>query len=232
MRLREILPLQQHVRQFLLHGTDELFDKGPVVVVIDAGIAPAEIQRVVAQIDVIGTDVEQDRQRVSGIDATEQRVQRQLADRNAHAADALIADAEHSLAVGHDDHGNLTLQPVGEHLAHAVAQRVRQEQPARLAIDVREMLAALRHDRRVDHRQHLGDMPAQQRVEQHLVALLQLAQENVTVEIGRLTPVSLVVAPDLIVQCQYVRRQQTVQAESISLRDRERGALVQQGCAE
>ena len=48
-------------------------------------------------------DVDADRQRLGRVDAGRRGVQRQLADRNADAAGALIADAENRFVVGHDD---------------------------------------------------------------------------------------------------------------------------------
>ena len=87
-----------------MHGGDELVDEREVLVVVDAPVAPAEVLRVFEQFDVVGAHVEHDRQRARRVDAADEGVQRELADRDAHAADALIAQTEDPLTVGHDDH--------------------------------------------------------------------------------------------------------------------------------
>jgi len=46
------------------------------------------------------------------VNAADQGVQRELADRDAHAADTLIADAENPFAVGDDDHVDVGTWPV------------------------------------------------------------------------------------------------------------------------
>ena len=87
----EVLPLQQHVRQLLLHRGDEFVDERVVVVVVDPTVTPAEVLGVVEEFDVVGADVEHDRQGARGVDAADEGVQRELADRDAHPADALVA---------------------------------------------------------------------------------------------------------------------------------------------
>ena len=81
----EVLPLQHHVREDLLHGLDEGVDEGVVVGPDDAFVAPAEVVGVVAALLVVGADVEHDRQRGGRVDAAARRVERQLADRDARA---------------------------------------------------------------------------------------------------------------------------------------------------
>ena len=117
----EVFPLQQHIRQLPLHRGDELVDERVVLVVVDAPVAPAEVLRVLEQFGAIGAHVEHDRQRAGGIDAADEGVERQLADRNAHPADALVAQTEDPLPVGHHDHVDVTLRPVVQHLVQTVA---------------------------------------------------------------------------------------------------------------
>ena len=99
----EILPVQQHVRPARAHGVDERRDEIVVVCAAHALVPPADIERVGEMLLIVGADVEQDRQRGRGMQARAGGVERQLADRNAHAAGALIAEAEDALAVAHDD---------------------------------------------------------------------------------------------------------------------------------
>jgi hypothetical protein len=86
------------------HGVDELVDEGLVAVAAHALVAQAEVERVRRQFLVVRADVEHDRHRALRRQACAQRVQRELADRDAHAAGALVTQAQDALAVGDDDH--------------------------------------------------------------------------------------------------------------------------------
>ena len=79
-----------------------------------------KIQRVVQQFDVVGAHVEHDRKSASGINAADQGVERELADRDAHPADALVTQAEDPLAVRHHDHVDIAVGPVAEHLVKTI----------------------------------------------------------------------------------------------------------------
>jgi hypothetical protein len=59
------------------------------------------------------------------VDAAAEGVQRELADRDAHAADTQVAQAEDALAVGHDDHIDLAIGPVRQDRIEFVAVLVR-----------------------------------------------------------------------------------------------------------
>ena len=103
--LEEVLPLQDGVGPDAHHRGDEAVDEGLVGLAADPRVPHAEVHRIVQQIRVVGADVEHDRQRPVGRDAGARGVEAELADRDAHAADALIAEPENPLAVGDDDHG-------------------------------------------------------------------------------------------------------------------------------
>ena len=94
---------------------------------------PADVERVGESRLVVGADVEQDRQRRRGMDAGAGRVERELADRDPHAAGALIAEAEDALAVADDDHLDRVEARIRENLLDAIAVRPAEEQAARLA---------------------------------------------------------------------------------------------------
>ena len=95
----EILPLQAAFRKQLLHRLYELVDEGVVLRAAHAVLAQAEIERVFEQRLVVGADVEHDRQGQLRRHAGAGGVERQLAHRDAHAADAEIAEAEDALAI-------------------------------------------------------------------------------------------------------------------------------------
>ena len=225
MGRREVLPLQQHVGQLRADGLDEAVDELGVGVLVDAVVAPAQVEGVLEERGVVGAHVEQDRQGAGGVDAADQRVERELADRDAHAADALVADAEDALAVGDDDDVDLLLGPVAQRLPQELAVRPGQVEAAGTPPDLGEAPAALGHRRRVDERECLRDVRGEQRVEEALVAVLQRAQVDVAVEVAR-EPLDLRPAPtDLFLEGLHPGREQPEQATLPPFLRAERGAL-------
>ena len=71
---------------------------------------------------------------------------------------------------------------IGEDLVDAVAIGIADEESARPAPDLRESLAALANSRRVDNGQHFLGVMLDHRVEQGLVAVLEIAHEGVSIE--------------------------------------------------
>jgi hypothetical protein len=154
----EILPLQQHTGQFGAHGLDEPVDE---IVVAGAGqsmMPPAKVHGVGQEPGVVGADVQKDRQSARRIDTTQRRVQRQLADRDAHATDALVTQAQNPLPVGDDDDVNLPPGPVTQDLPDAVTIGIGDEKATRTAVDLAEALAGQPDRRGVEDRQHLLDV--------------------------------------------------------------------------
>jgi hypothetical protein len=225
---REILPLQQHTWQFGAHGLDEPVDE---IVVAGAGqptVPPAEIHGVGQEPGIVGADVQEDRQGARWVDSAQRRVQRQLADRDAHAADALVTQAQNPLPVGDDDDVDLSPRPVTQDLPNAVAVRIGDEKATRTAVDLAEALAGQPDGRGVKDRQHLLDVVRHQPVEQRLVGVLQRPQVNVPGEVGGLLLVGLVPAARLLIQRLHHGRQQAVQAQPGAFLLGEGGALVRQ----
>ncbi len=122
----------------------------------------------------------------------------------------MVAEAQDALAVGHHDHLDRVVARVGEDVLDDVAMRKAQEQAARVARVVAELLTAFADRRRVDEGKRLLQVPLDQRVEQRLVLVLQGAQELIALEIGFEFPQSLQAAGDLLVQRADMRRQQPV----------------------
>ena len=164
----------------------------------------------------------------AGVDTADERVKRQLSDRNAHSADALVAQAEDALPVGHHDDVDVALGPVLQHLVQMVALRVGNEQSPWPAVDLTETLAGFTDGRGVDDRQGLGNVIPQHPVEQGLVAILQRAQINVLVEVvasgGELMPTMR----GLLVQGLHRSRQQPQQTVLAALALRKGRALGRQ----
>ncbi len=148
----EILELQQGLREGALHALDEDIEEIVVILAGHALVAPADIHRILEALLVVGADVEQDRQRCLGADAAAGGVERQLADRDPHAAGALVAEAEDPLAVGHHDRLDLGERRVAQDRVDAVAFRIGNEEAPVVPIDLAELLARGTDHRGVDHR--------------------------------------------------------------------------------
>ena len=168
----EIFPVQQHVRPALAYRGDEGGDEVVVLIAAHALVLPADILRIVQMRAAVGADVENDRQSGRRMQPGARRVERKLADRNAHAAGALVAEAEDALAVADDDGLDAIEARIGEDAANILLVRIAQKQAARLAKDAGELLAAEPDRRRIDDRHHLFDVARQQCVKQGLVAVL------------------------------------------------------------
>ncbi len=102
------------------------------------------------------------------------RIECQLADRYAHPSGAKIAQAENALAIGNHNEAHVLLRPVAEDLPHPAAGADRQIHAARLTEDMSELLTSLADRRRVDERHIGGRVGHQDRIEQRLVAGLQV----------------------------------------------------------
>ncbi|RMS02988.1 hypothetical protein ALP74_200517 [Pseudomonas coronafaciens pv. garcae] len=165
---------------------------------------------------------------MGGADPATGGVQRQLADRNPHAADTLVAKAENSLAVGHHNDLDTVLGGTAQDVIDAVALRIGNEQAAMRAVNLGELLTRLPHCRRVDDRQHLVQMRIQQAEKQGLVIVLNRTQVNMLVQVARALFVLAVNPGDLLFDGFDVLRQQPDQIEFNPLLRGKGAAFVQQ----
>ena len=225
----EVLPLEKDVGPAALHGGHELLNEVVVLLPADAGMLPADVNGVVEQGLVVGAYVEQDGQAMMRGHAAERGVERHFADGDAHAAGSLVAEAEDALAIADHDAANVVVARVGEHLVDAVAVGVADEQAARLAPDLGEALASFAHSGRVDHGQQLFHVVGDERVEEGLVVILQVAHQGVFAEGRGLVVESLLAAFALVFKGADVGREQAMQAEGGAFFLGKRGALVQAG---
>ncbi len=181
--LGEILKLQQDIGPAALDRLNEGIDELGILFTGDARIAPAHVEGVVQQLLVVGAHIQHHRQAVGGRDAATGGVKRQLADGNAHAADALVTQTQNPLTVGDHDHLDVLLGGVLQHVIDPLLVRIGDEEATGAAIDVGELLARLAHRRGVDDGQHLGQVVVQQPIEQCLVGVLDVAQIDVLVHV-------------------------------------------------
>src|SRR5262249_12895844 len=211
----------------LLHAVHENIDKIVVFLAAHAMMVPADINRTVQPILIVGSDVEEYRQTVFRMNPAERRVKRHLSDRDAHASGALVAKSQDSLAVADHDALDIVVVGVAQDLRDAILVRIAQKQAARPSPDLAETLTAFAHGGCVDERQHLFDVANQERVEQSLVGILEVAQKAVFVESAWLLRQCLLAAFDLLVEAPHVWRQQTMQLKYVAFVIGERRSLVQ-----
>ena len=211
--LLEVLPLDDAARPALGDAGDERLDQRVVRRAAQPRLAMPEIQRVGEEERVVGPDVERHRQRQRRMDARCRGVERELADRDRHAACALVAEAEDPLVVGDDDQPDVVVRAVAEELRDPVDVGRRDPQPARPADDVAELLAGPPDRRRVDDRQELLGVLREQPVEERRVAILERRQADVLLERVRLPAEVLELQLDLLIDRQDAVREEPDEPE-------------------
>ena len=223
----EVLELDAAAREDLLHRLHELVEERVVLRALDALHAQARVERVLEERLVVGAEVEHHRERVLGRYPRARRVERELPDGDAHAADAEVAEAEDALAVGDDDEAHVLLGPVAQHFLDAALALEAHVQALRAAHDVPELLARLAHGGGVDERHVLGRVARQQLVVEALVAVLQFREEHVFVERRGLLRKLDALALELRLLVLHAIGQQADQAEALAFMFAERGSLVE-----
>ena len=134
--LCEVFELQQHVRPAVLHGLDEIIHKLIVLVVGNARVTPAHVQRIVQQLLVIGPHVKYHRQGVGRADPAAGGIQRELTDGDPHPANALVTEAQNTFAIGHHDHLDVVVRHVLQNVIHVVTVLIRDEHTAGTTVDL------------------------------------------------------------------------------------------------
>lgn len=123
----EVLELDHGAGEHLGRGADELVDGFVVGCACQAGLRQAPVQRIIAQRLVAGADAQHHRQALRGLLAGARGTQRELGDRDGHAAGTQVAQAEEALAVGDEGHRHLAVGRLAPHAcsmpARAAASR-------------------------------------------------------------------------------------------------------------
>ena len=109
---RPILEMDAAFREHLLHRRNKFVDKGIQLRGRRARLAQAEIQWIVQVLLVVGSGIQIHRQQILRRHPGRRRVELQLADRNAHAVCAKVAEAENAAAVCHANEPDVLLRPV------------------------------------------------------------------------------------------------------------------------
>ena len=216
----------------MLDCRHEGIDEAVVIGARDTRVAPAEILGIAETFLVVGADVQNDGQSARRMNSADKAVEREFADGNAEAADALVADAENAFAIGDDDDVDFRIGIIAQQSGNQMAERIGNEEAARAAIDVAEFLAAEGDDGRVNDGQHFIDMVEKKAVEENLVGVLELAEIDVALEVVRFQGKGLIGADDLVVERLDYGRKKGVEAKVLALGFREGGAFVQSGIVE
>jgi len=162
----EVLPLHERARENPRDAVDKGLDQRCVVAALQSPLPEADVVGILQQLGVVGADVQADRKALRRVQAGHRTVERHPPARDADAAGALIACAQHTLVVGDDDQAHLLVGSVPEDLWDAV--RVVRGDPDALGApeDVAVLLAGPTNGRRVDDRHQLGQVVDQHPVEQ------------------------------------------------------------------
>ena len=205
------------MRPAFAHRADEHVDQFVVFGAAHAFVLPADIKRIGEVLLVVGAGVENDRQRGRRMQPGAGGVERQLADRNAHAAGALVTEAEDALAVADHDRLDGIKARMRKDARDQVFMRDAEKQPARFAENMAEQFAAAADRRRIEDRHQLFDVAGQKRVEQGFVGILQPAQKHIFLDVAAEAAKRLEPAHHLVIELGDVRRQQPVQVEFVPL---------------
>ena len=226
--VREILPLDERARKDLANRLHQLVHQGVVGGAPQATVRHAQVERIGQQRLVVGAHVEIDRKAARRVNSGARGVERELADRDPHAAHALVADAEDRLVVGDHDDADVLFGSVPEHVADPPSVLRRDVEPARTAVDVAEVLADLSNGRRVDDGDHLLEVIDEEAVEEGFVPVLERGQEEVALHVVARALVVLVRAGALLLFGRDARGQETAEPECVALVFGEARPLVEE----
>ena len=153
-------------------------------------------------------------------------VEVELADGDAHAAGALIAEAQDALAVRDDDEAHVLVGRLAQYVRDATAVVGRDPEAAAMAKHLAVHLAGPADRRRVDDREHLLEVLEDHAVVEDRVARLQIRQRDVFRErIRRVADVSDG-ARDLLFLRPNGAREQARETQRLPVLAREPGAAV------
>ena len=224
--LLEVLPLHQGIGVHRLDRADEGLDESDVCVTSQAALRVALVEGVVQQVLVVRPAVERDRQSEPRVEAGSGYVKCELADRNAHAARSLVAQAQDALVVGDNDETDSALTGVAEHLWDVVYVVRGDPHSPGPAHDMAVLPTRTPNRRRVDDRGKLFEVIDQQPVEERLVPILQRRETDVLLELVTLSAEMLELEGDLLFDRHGSPRQEAAKSQRRSLGLGESSVLV------
>ncbi|MBG9885079.1 hypothetical protein ABE10_00455, partial [Bacillus toyonensis] len=187
VRRAEVLEMQERLRKEPGDGRQVPVDEGVVLRAADTRVAVPEIQRIVEQGLVVGSDVEVHGDDPTRVDPGRRRVDRQLAHGDVGPVHAPVADAEDLFRIGHRDEVDVVRTELegGEGLLDVLRAVDREVHRPGDPVVVRPFHDGVADRGVVDDRQKLREMVHQQPVVQGLVPVVQRVQIDVPCEIVR-----------------------------------------------
>eukprot|EP00982_Pelagococcus_subviridis_P011224 31071-Pelagococcus_subviridis.AAC.10 len=216
---REIFKLHERVGPAILHRLHELVHELVVLLPPQSRLLYPEVIRRVQELFVVRADVEDAREHLLRVDPRAGDVEVELSDGDAHPLRAEVAQAQHSAAVRHDDHGHVVL-PVVHHRVELPDVVHAEVHPSRTSEESRVVLARLAHGGGVDDGRELLDVLDDEAIEERLVAVLQRLHR--APHVHRRLPRRRHRVPDLralLVDRELPRRREPADAEAFLLRD-------------
>ena len=224
----EVLPMDHRLGEEPVGRHDEVIDEVVVPLSAHPRVPFTEVHLIVEEAQIVRPDVERQRHDAAGMDARCGGVDRGLADSDLYAANALVADAQNALGVGDDDEIHVVgIAAVVEHRLFDVILPIdRQKDAARTDVFVAESLDRLADRRRIDDRQHLVEVLAEQVVEEDLVSVAQLREVHVLPDGGARPPELLIDPSGLILEARDAAGKKSDQPQQVSFGHGERRTPV------
>ncbi len=182
----EIFELQAGEREALLHRLNEFGHERIVLRATHARLPEPHILMTFAEPVVIGAHIDGDGEALMRRDASAGGVERELSDGDAHAVRAQIAEPKDTLAVGHDNHADIIVRPVGQHIGDMASVVGGDVEPAAPTEDPAELFAGLPDRRGVEHRHQLLEMLHHEAIEERDVPVVQRDEIGVLLDGRRL----------------------------------------------
>ena len=165
----------------------------------------------------------------AGMDTRGGGVEGKLADRDSHAAGALVTQSQDPLVVGDHDQADIEVGCVAQHRGNVMDVLGRDPETAWVSDDMAIELAGLAHRRGVDDRQELTEVLDQDPVEERFVPVLKCGQSNVFFQVVGLGLDSLELECDLLLDGEPGMRQQAAQAEPVASGREKDASLLSSG---
>ncbi len=232
VEVREVLELDDRAWKDFVGRRHELLDERVILGAAQSRPLEPDIEGILQESGVVGADVEHHRKRGGRMNSRARGVQRELADRDAHAVGTQIAEPQDAFAVGDHDDLHVARAPIAQQGRDPAAILRRNPYPPRTLEDVREALARKPDRGGIDERHDLVRVFDDHPEEQGLVSVVQRVEIDELVEIGRLTAQTIEHPCHLLLWRDDGGRQQASQAQRIALGIGECGALVEQGVAQ
>jgi hypothetical protein len=226
--LSEVLPLEKGIGKVSLHAEDEPLDDLLVLLPLEAAVAVAEVERVGEKPLVVRADVEADGEADGRVEASGGHVEAHLTDRDSHAVRAEVAEAEDPLAVRHHDEGDVRPAERLEDLVDPVDVLRAHVDASETTLDVAQLQTRQPDGGRVDDGHHLGQVVAEEPVEERLAPVEQAAQEDVALHGVGLAAIGLERPLDLHLHRGIARAEVPLEAEREPFLPGEARSLVQE----